>query len=70
MGTDNNSAPGRRPARLSKQMIDAIIAYGDDRTETNFDRLKDLIVRYASRSKRGGEAATPKERGRKPRSRA
>jgi hypothetical protein len=46
------SASGRRTPRLSKQMIDAIIAYGDDRSESNFDRLKELIVRLAARHKR------------------
>jgi len=50
-------------------MIDAIIAYGDDRTESNFDRLKALIVRYAGRGKQSGEARAPKGAKRKSRSR-
>lgn len=70
MGGDTNKPdPDRRSSRLSSQMIDAIIAYGDDRTESNFDRLKALIVRYAGRGKQSGEARAPKGAKRKSRSR-
>jgi len=66
MGGDTNKPdPDRRSSRLSSQMIDAIIAYGDDRTESNFDRLKALIVRYAGRGKQSGEARAPKGVARK-----
>jgi hypothetical protein len=70
MGGDTNKPdPDPRSGRLSSQMIDAIIAYGDDRTESNFDRLKALIVRYAGRGKQSAEAAAPKGAKRKSRSR-
>jgi hypothetical protein len=72
MGAETNKPdPDRRSSRLSSQMIDAIIAYGDDRTESNFDRLKALIVRYAGRGKQSGarapKGAKRKSRSRKPR---
>ena len=70
MAEDRNKSPSeRRAPRLSKQMVDAIIAYGDDRSPSNFDRLKELIVRLAQRSHSSRDAATPKQEKRKVRPR-
>ena len=56
---DVGKSAGSRPTpRLSKQMIDAIVAYGDDRTESNFERLKDMIVQFASRRERSRERSS------------
>ena len=67
-GQTRKPEPNQPSSRLSSQMIDAIIAYGDERTESNFDRLKELIVRYAGRSKGTAKATAPGDAKRKRRS--
>ena len=57
------------PRGLSKQIQDAITAFGDNPTAENREVLEQCILRYGYRRKYDGEFLTPKRPSRNSRSR-